>query len=100
MAAVLLAMLAVLLAMLAAVSFGALTVAVQWGIRRSGDPHAGALVAAAAGAAASAAVAAPSAVVEGVHIDKLLPFLGAGLIAPGASQILLTLRRSSWSTWR
>ena len=84
-------MAAVLLAMLAAVSFGALTVAVQWGMRRGGDPHVGALVAATVGAAASAAVAAPSAVVEGVHIDELLPFFGAGLIAPGASQILMTL---------
>jgi drug/metabolite transporter, DME family len=82
---------AVLLAMLAGASFGALTVAVQWGIRRNGDPHVGALVAAAVGAAASAAVAAPSAVVEGVPIGTLLPFFGAGLIAPGASQILLTL---------
>jgi uncharacterized membrane protein len=81
----------VLLAMLAGASFGALTVAVQWGIRRSGDSHVGGLVAAAVGAAASAAVAAPSAVVEGVPVGTLLPFFGAGLIAPGASQILLTL---------
>jgi drug/metabolite transporter (DMT)-like permease len=64
---------------------------VQWGIRRGGDPHVGAFVVAAIGAAASAALAAPSAVVEGIHVSKLAPFFGAGLIAPGASQILLTL---------
>src|SRR5918994_1755067 len=82
---------AVLLATLAGASFGCLTVAVQWGIRRGGDPYPGAFVAAAIGAIASAAVAVPSVALEGVRIEELLPFVGAGLVAPGASQILLTL---------
>jgi drug/metabolite transporter (DMT)-like permease len=82
---------AVLLAALAGASFGALTVAVQWGIRRGADFDAGAFVAATIGGIAAAAFAAPSVAVEGVAVEALLPFLGAGLIAPGASQIFLTL---------
>ena len=81
----------VFLAALAGASFGALTVAVQWGIRRGADFEAGALVAATIGVVATATVAVPAAAVEGVDVVALLPFFGAGLIAPGASQILLTL---------
>lgn len=84
-------MAAVLLAALAGASFGALAVAVRWGLRRGADPEVGALVAAALGAVASAAVAAPSAAVEGVDAGELWPFFAVGLIAPGASQIFLTL---------
>lgn len=82
-------MAAVLLAALAGASFGALTVAVRWGIRRRGDPDVGALVAATVGVFSSAIVAAPSAA-RGVDLGELWPFLAAGLIAPGASQIFLT----------
>jgi drug/metabolite transporter (DMT)-like permease len=84
-------MAAVLLSTLAGACFGAVTVAVQWGLRRGGGPYVGTFVVAAVGTAVSAAVAAPSAVIEGVRFGELWPFLGAGLIAPGASQILLTL---------
>jgi len=82
---------AVLLAALAGVTFGALAVAVRWGIRYGADPEVGALVAAAVGVVASATVAAPSAVADGADIGELWPFFAAGLIAPGASQIFLTL---------
>jgi drug/metabolite transporter (DMT)-like permease len=82
---------AVLLAALAGVSFGALAVLVRWGISRGGDPEVGALAAAALGLAASAIAAAPSAAAYGVVIGELWPFFAAGLIAPGMSQILLTL---------
>ena len=84
-------MAAVILAALAGASFGALTVAVRWGIRRGADLEVGAFVAATIGVIATATVAAPSGVVEGVDVGRLLPFFGAGLIAPGASQIFLTL---------
>jgi drug/metabolite transporter (DMT)-like permease len=80
----------VVLAVLAGASFGALTVAVRWGIRRGGDREVGALVAATLGAGVSAIIAAPSIAAHGIDGRQLLPFLAAGLIAPGASQILLT----------
>jgi uncharacterized membrane protein len=82
---------AVLLAALAGASFGALAVAVRWGLRRGADPELGALVAATIGAVASTALAAPSAAASGVELSELWPFFVAGLIAPGASQIFLTL---------
>jgi drug/metabolite transporter (DMT)-like permease len=82
---------AIVLAVLAGASFGALAVAVRWGLYRAAEPEVGALVAAALGAVASAAAAAPSAAAQGLDIGKLWPFLAAGLIAPGASQVFLTL---------
>jgi drug/metabolite transporter (DMT)-like permease len=82
---------AIFLAALAGASFGALTVAVQWGIRRGADLEVGALVAATTGVVTAAIVVAPSVAIEGVDVEALLPFFGAGLIAPGASQIFLTL---------
>jgi drug/metabolite transporter (DMT)-like permease len=84
-------MTAVFLAALAGASFGALAVAVRWGLSGGADPEVGALVAATLGVAACAIVAAPSAAAHGVDSGGLLPFFAAGLIAPGASQILLTL---------
>ena len=84
-------MAAVLLAALAGASFGALAVAVRWGLRGGGDPEAGALGAAVVASAASLIVAAPSAAVDGVDAGALWPFFAAGLIAPGVSQIVLTL---------
>jgi drug/metabolite transporter (DMT)-like permease len=83
-------MTAVLLAASAGASFGALTVAVRWGIRRGADPDVGALVAAMLGVAFSGIVAAPSLAAGDIDSAALLPFLAAGLIAPGASQIVLT----------
>jgi drug/metabolite transporter (DMT)-like permease len=76
---------------LAGAAFGALTVAVRWGTDRGADPQAGMLVAVAVGLAASAGVAAPSIATHGLDVGPLVPFLAAGLLAPGASQILLTL---------
>lgn len=79
------------LAALAGASFGALAVAVRWGLRHWADPEVGALVSTTVGVVASLIVAAPSAAARGVDIGELWPFLAAGLIAPGASQIFLTL---------
>jgi drug/metabolite transporter (DMT)-like permease len=81
----------ILLATFAGASFGALTVAVQWGLRRGVDPGVGALVAGLVGAVASVLVATPFATARGVDARELWPFVAAGLIAPGASQIFLTL---------
>jgi drug/metabolite transporter (DMT)-like permease len=80
----------VLLAASAGASFGALTVAVRWGIGRGADPEVGALVAVTVGVALIGIVAAPSIAAAGIDSGALLPFLAAGLIAPGVSQILLT----------
>jgi drug/metabolite transporter (DMT)-like permease len=82
---------AVLLAAIAGASFGALTVAVRWGLHRSADAEVGALAATAVGVAASAAMAAPSAASYRFDVAALWPFVAAGAIAPGASQIALTL---------
>lgn len=81
----------VLLALLSAVSFGAMTVAVRFGLRACPDPELGALatttiaflvVAAAAGAREGAGVLAQ---------PRALAFFAlAGLIAPGLSQLLFT----------
>ena len=83
-------MVAAALAALAGASFGALTVATRWGMRRSTNPELGALVAATVGAGVTAIIAAPSVAAYTTDSGALLPFLAAGLLAPGASQILLT----------
>jgi drug/metabolite transporter (DMT)-like permease len=82
---------AVVLATLAGASFGALAVAVRWGLGRCADPELGALAAAVVGVVFSASAAAPSLAAQGIDIGQVWPYLAAGLIAPGASQILLTL---------
>jgi drug/metabolite transporter (DMT)-like permease len=82
---------AVLLAAFAGASFGALAVAVRWGLGRGADPEVGALVAATLAVVASAIAATPSLATRGVDTGALWPFLAAGLIAPGASQIFLTV---------
>jgi drug/metabolite transporter (DMT)-like permease len=84
-------MTAVGLAALAGLAFGALAVAVRWGLRRYPDAFVGALVATVLAALVTAAAAAPSVAAGGVHPSDLWPFVVAGLIAPGASQVVLTL---------
>lgn len=84
-------MLAVLFATLAGALFGTLAVAVRSGLRRGGDPEVGAIVLAGVALLVSALLATPSAVVEGVRPGDLWPFLLAGALVPGASQILFIL---------
>jgi drug/metabolite transporter (DMT)-like permease len=81
----------VLLAAFAGVLLGGLTVAARWGARREADAEIGALVAAVVGAAASLAIAAPSIARHAPDVSSLFPFFAAGLLAPGASQILFTV---------
>jgi drug/metabolite transporter (DMT)-like permease len=77
-------MAAVLLALTSAVLFGALAVAIRLATRRGADPETGAL----ATTAISLVVCGSAALVVGGEIDDLWPFVLAGMIAPGASQIL------------
>ena len=77
-------MAAVLLALASAVLFGALAVAIRLATRRGADPETGAL----ATTAISLVVCGSAALVVGGEIDDLWPFVLAGMIAPGASQIL------------
>jgi drug/metabolite transporter (DMT)-like permease len=82
---------AVLFAALAGALFGALAVAVRYGLRRGADPEVGAIVVAGVGLAVSAVAAIPSAASDGVHAADLWPFLLIGALVPGASQILFIL---------
>jgi drug/metabolite transporter (DMT)-like permease len=77
-------MAAVLLALASAVLFGALAVAIRLATRRGADPESGAL----ATTAISLVACGSAALVVGGEIDDLWPFVLAGMIAPGASQIL------------
>jgi drug/metabolite transporter (DMT)-like permease len=82
---------AVALALLAGIAFGGLTVAVRWGLTHCEEPEIGALVSTTLGGLACMVLAVPSGAAKGLHISDLWPFAVAGLIAPGASQIVLTL---------
>lgn len=81
---------AVLFGALAGALFGALAVAVRRGLQRGADPEAGALVVTGVAALVSAAVSAPSAA-DGLTWGDLWPFLVAGALVPGVSQILFIL---------
>jgi drug/metabolite transporter (DMT)-like permease len=78
---------AVLLGILAGALFGAMSVAVQWGLVRGADPVVGASVVAAVGFAAGAIIALPS-IVEGVPLGDLWRFAVIGALVPGVTQIL------------
>src|SRR5438270_8080019 len=70
--------------------FGALAVAVRDGLRRGAEPEAGAAVVASVGLAVALIIAAPQ-IADGFHVADLWPFLLAGAIVPGATQILFIL---------
>lgn len=77
-------MAAVLLALSSAVLFGALAVAIRLATRRGADPETGAL----ATTAIALAVCGGPALLLGGKTEDIWPFLLAGMIAPGASQIM------------
>ncbi len=77
---------AVALACASAVLFGAATVAIRLGLRRSPDPVHGALVTAVV--AFLVAATAVAITTTEVSLEELWPFALAGLLAPGLSQIL------------
>jgi len=80
-------MLGVALSLLSALLFGGMSIALGFSMRRSRDAEVGAFVTAFAGFLVCAAVAAIGREWGG----KLWPFLLAGLLAPGAAQVLFVL---------
>jgi uncharacterized membrane protein len=68
-----------------------MTVATRFGLDRSTDPQLGTLAVALVAVLASGGLAAPSVARSGIDLETLWPFLAVGLLAPGASQLFLTL---------
>jgi drug/metabolite transporter (DMT)-like permease len=81
---------AVLLACASAALFGAMAVAIRIGLRRFDDPVTGSLATASVALAVTTAIAVVSVVRHGLDLSELWPFLLAGAIAPGLSQLLFT----------
>jgi len=82
--------LAVVFAVLAAMLFGVLALTVRSGLKRGGDPEAGALVVTGVGFVVGAALAVPE-LVGGMGLFQLWPFVLTGALVPGVSQILFIL---------
>jgi uncharacterized membrane protein len=78
---------AVLLAVTSAFLFGAMTVALRLALQRAAGPEAGALYT----VLAALAFTLPFAVFQGAELAGIWPFLLAGLLGPGLSQLLFTL---------
>ena len=78
---------AVVLALASAFLFGAMTVAIRLALQRGPSPHAGALFT----ALAALAFALPFAAYQGGELTGAWPFVLAGMLGPGVSQILFTL---------
>ena len=83
-------MLAVLLACASAALFGAMAVAIRFALRRTDDPVLGALATSTVALAVTLAIGIASSVGDSLHASDLWPFLLAGVIAPGLSQVLFT----------
>jgi drug/metabolite transporter (DMT)-like permease len=81
---------AVLLACASAASFGAMAVAVRIGLRRTNDPVTGSLATACVALVLTTAIAVSSIAQHGLDLTELWPFVLAGAIAPGLSQLLFT----------
>jgi len=81
---------AVLLACTSAALFGALAVAVRFGLRSVDDPELGALVTVAVALVLTTAIGLVSSAGDGFDTGELGPFLVAGALAPGLSQLLFT----------
>jgi drug/metabolite transporter (DMT)-like permease len=78
---------AVLLALASAFLFGAMTVALRLALQRGPSPDAGALYT----VLAALALALPFAAFQGGDLAGIWPFLLAGILGPGLSQLLFTL---------
>jgi drug/metabolite transporter (DMT)-like permease len=83
--------LAVLFGALAGATFGLLLVSVRFGLTRGVDQYAGAVAMLGVALAVCAILAVPSIVGNDVHAADLWPFALAGLVAPGAAQIILIM---------
>ena len=78
---------AVLLALASAFLFGAMTVALRFALRRSPDAELGALLT----IVPALAVTLPFVAAQSIDLSGIWPFLLAGLLGPGLSQLLFTL---------
>ena len=78
---------AVVLAATSAFLFGAMTIVLRLALQRGASPEAGALFT----VLAALAFTLPFAVVQGGDLSGIWPFLLAGLLGPGLSQLLFTL---------
>ena len=78
---------AVLLAVTSAFLFGAMTVTIRLALGRGAGAEAGALFT----VIVALGVTLPFTVVEGIDVEEVWPFLLAGLLGPGLSQLLFTL---------
>ena len=83
-------MLAVLLACTSAALFGAMAVAVRIGLRRNDDAVIGTLATATVALAVTLLIGVGPTVDHGLDLAELWPFVLAGAIAPGLSQLLFT----------
>lgn len=81
---------AVLLGLLAGALFGALSVAVRFGLGRGADPALGAAVITSTAFVVAALAAVPS-LADGLPLGDLWPFALVGLLVPGLSQVLFVL---------
>jgi drug/metabolite transporter (DMT)-like permease len=82
---------AVVFAAISGALFGALAVTVRSGLRRGADPTVGAAVVTGVAMLVSALSATPSAILDGVRVADLWPFVVAGALVPGCSQLLFIL---------
>jgi drug/metabolite transporter (DMT)-like permease len=80
---------AVLLGVLAGALFGAMTVAVRWGLVRGGDPVVGAATVITIAYTAGALLALPT-IADETDSGDLLRFFAIGALVPGVSQIVFT----------
>ena len=81
-------MVAVVLAALSGAFFGALAVAVRYALRRGGDVVVGAVAVPGVALVLAVLISGPSLATDTIRVSDLWPFALAGLLAPGASQVL------------
>ena len=84
-------MTAVGLALLSAVLFGAMSVALRFGLQREPDTKLATLATVAPALAVALVAAAAEAPSRGVHLGRAWPFALAGLLSPGLAQLLVTV---------
>lgn len=84
-------MVGVLFAALSGALFGALAVAVRHALRRGADPFVGAAVVPSVALVLALVVSIPSLAADRIHPGDLWPFALAGMLVPGASQILFII---------
>jgi len=82
---------AVFYAALSGALFGALAVAVRHALRRGADPYVGAVVVPGVAVLVAVLLSVPSLAVDEIHPGDLWPFALAGLLVPGASQLLFII---------